>query len=69
MMRKDTDSVLVLLFGDSACLCSHLSGRVFQVKEKSSLAINGLLHVSQLKIRLVQRKSVLGAYNILWILI
>ena len=39
------------------------------IQDQSSSAINGLVHVSQLRIHLVYWKPVLDAHNVLWILI
>ena len=70
-VRKDTDPIPVFLFGDSTYpllpfIMTEFSGGS-NIQEKRSSAINGLVHVSQLRIHLVHWKLVLDAYNVLWI--
>ena len=67
------DSIQVSLFVDSALpllpfIMTEFSGGG-NIKEQSYWAINGLVHVSQLRFDLVHWKPVLNAHNVLWILI
>ena len=67
------DSIQVSLFVDSALplfpsIMTEFSGGG-NIKDQSYSAINGLVHVSQLRFDLVHWKPVLDAHNVLWILI
>ena len=67
------DSIQVSLFVDSALplfpfIMTEFSGGG-NIKDQSYWAINGLVHVSQLRFDLVHWKPVLNAHNVLWILI
>ena len=67
------DSIQVSLFVDSALplfpfIMTEFSGGG-NIKDQSYWAINGLVHVSQLRFDLVHWKPVLDAHNVLWILI
>ena len=67
------DSIQVSLFVDSALplfpsIMTEFSGGG-NIKDQSYSAINGLVHVSQLRFDLVHWKPVLNAHNVLWILI
>ena len=71
--ESPSNSIQVFLFGDSAYPLFPFIMTEFwgggNNQDQSSSVINGLLHVSQLRIHLVHWKPVLDAHNILWILI
>ena len=71
--ESPSNSIQVFLFGDSAYPLFPFIMKEFwgggNNQDQSSSVINGLLHVSQLRIHLVHWKPVLDAHNILWILI
>ena len=70
---KGTDRIPVFLFGDCTyplllfIMKEFAGGR--NVQEKRFSAINGLVHVSQLRIHLIHWMSVLDDYDVPWILI
>ena len=68
------DLIQVFLFGDSEYqvflfIMTKFSGGGKYSQDESSSAINGLMHVSQLRIHLAHWKLVLDTHNALWILI
>ena len=67
------DPIQVFLFGGSTYPLFQFIMMEFSsggnIQEKSSSAISGLVHVSQLRIYLVHWKLVLDPHKVLWILI